>query len=104
MLFRTNSRFLEGKGTLGTGSSSGGGRDTALELAESGASVVVNEPSVVLNGDGIRPPAKPVPEEIRRPARRANGLTIDEHGDLGVCQHFLRLGSEEQSLDAAVTV
>jgi NAD(P)-dependent dehydrogenase (short-subunit alcohol dehydrogenase family) len=58
--------MMDGKAVLVTGAGRGVGRGIALEMAKAGASVVVNDLGVSLNGDNADgSPAEQVVEEIK---------------------------------------
>ena len=65
--------LMDGKAVLVTGAGRGVGRGIALEMAQAGAAVVVNDLGVSLNGGGSddASPAEQVVEEIRAMGGRA---------------------------------
>jgi NAD(P)-dependent dehydrogenase (short-subunit alcohol dehydrogenase family) len=74
------SGMLDGKVVLVTGAGRGVGRGIALEMAQAGAAVVVNDLGVSITGDGVTDatPAETVADEIRA----AGGNAIADHGSV----------------------
>lgn len=61
----SHARSLEGKAVVVTGAGRGIGRDIALLCAREGASVVVNDLGVSVDGDGVdSSPASQVVQEL----------------------------------------